>query len=601
MRPVRDLSVMSAAVLSAAALALSVPLAPVQALELIPARPVEGQIVGGGPAAITDAPWQVALLSAGEGPTWERQSCGGSIISAEWILTAAHCVVPDPGGSLATTDPDSLTVLSGTAQLAEENPSPGLQSEVRAIIAHPQYNDETKANDIALIRLKTPLTLGPTQQVIPLPALPNWPANGTDALISGWGNTSSTSPSNYPTQLQKATIEVIGGPSSATCGDYEPEAYDPTQMLCAGIPGSGGIDTCQGDSGGPLAVSVNGTYYLAGVVSWGRGCAQPGYPGIYARVTSYTSWIASTQAASLGSITVSLPKPLDPETGVCAYAYSPDYTGSGPTAGVCGEAGTASVTIPNMLAGNYLVFVSSDGPYAVPSWWSASGRTPSRSAAGVVSLPAGSDRPLSTTLEIGGYIGIEILPEKRNSSSYVCFVAYPVGSDEYAGYSCPPRINTRAYITKIPAGQYQVQMQDLDEFYTDVWYGGAGSSVARSGAKTITVPAGDFAGITMDIEKIGSPPGKVRGIQRSAFSGSGGTFDTKVTWLAPSSNGGSPVTRYKVTFKKGKTTIDTLTVKKRVVYLTSLSPGTTYTVVVSAVNAIGTGPSVSLAVTTPRR
>ena len=588
-------------VAAASALALAVPIAPAQALEPIPARPIEGQIVGGGPAAITDVPWQVGLLSAGEGPTWERQSCGGSIISAEWILTAAHCVVPDPGASLTTTDPDSLIVLSGTAQLAEENPSPGLQSEVRAIIAHPQYNDETKANDIALIRLKTPLTLGPTQQAIPLPALPSWPANGTDALISGWGNTNSSGPSNYPTQLQKATIEVIGGPSSATCGDYDAGDYDPTQMLCAGIPGSGGIDTCQGDSGGPLAVAVDGTYYLAGVVSWGRGCAQPGYPGIYARVTSYTSWIASTQAASLGSITVSLPGPLDPETGVCAYAYSPDYPGSGPTAGVCGEAGTASVTIPNMLAGNYLVLVSSDGPYAVPSWWSASGRTTSRSAAGVVAVSAGSDRPLSTTLEIGGYIGIEILPEERDPASYVCFVAYPVGSDEYAGYSCPPRINKRAYITRIPAGQYQVQMQDLEDFYTSVWYGGAGSSVARSGAKTVTVRAGDFDGITMDIEKIGSPPGKVRNLRHSAFQKSDGVFETKVTWLAPSSNGGSPVTRYKVTLKRGKTTLDTITVKKPFVYLSVQRPGTAYTVVVSAMNAIGTGPATSLTITTPKK
>ena len=593
--------VRATATASVAAIAFSIPLAPAQALPPAPVGPVEGQIVGGDPAAITEVPWQVALLSAGEGPTWERQSCGGSIISAEWILTAAHCVVPSPGQSTTTTDPDSLRVLSGTADLSKEDQGTGVQSEVRAIIAHPQYNDATKANDIALIRLKTPLTLGPTQQAIPLPALPNWPANGTDALISGWGNMNSSGSSNYPTKLQKAIVEVVGGPSSATCGDYEPAAYDPAQMLCAGIPGSGGIDTCQGDSGGPLAVSVNGTYYLAGVVSWGRGCARPGYPGIYARVTSYTSWIASTQAASLGSITVSLPQPLDPETGVCAYAYSPDFADSGPTAGVCGEAGTASVTIPNMLAGNYRVYVSSDGPYAVPSWWSASGRTSSRSSAGVATVAAGSDRPLSTTLEIGGYIGIEILPQERSSSSYVCFFAYPVGSDEYAGYDCPYYGNLRAYITRLPAGDYQVRMQDLDDFYTSVWYGGAGSSVNRSGAKTITVPAGDFAAITMDIEKIGSPPGKVRSLQRSAFQGSGGNFETKVSWLAPSLNGGSSITGYKITLKRGKTTVDTVTLKQRYVYLQGLARGTTYTVVVSAINAIGTGSGTSLTITTPKK
>ena len=584
------------AALAAAALALAIPWAPAQAREALPEVPVEGQIIGGSDASITDAPWQVALLLPGDAPTWDRQFCGGSIISAEWILTAAHCVVPDPRNNV-TTQPEQIVVLSGTAELAEENPSPGLQSAVSAIIVHPDYVDSTYENDVALLRLETPLALGPTRQAIALPGFTSWPANGSPALITGWGNTSTTT-SDYPQQMQKATVQVIGSPSAQVCGDYESSQYVASVMLCAGIPVEGGIDSCQGDSGGPLAVSVDGTYYLAGVTSWGDGCAKPGYPGIYARVSAFTSWISATQAASLGSITVDVTSTVPNAVSVCAYAYNPDQPEAEAIAGGCGSTNAGSATIPNLLPGDYQVQVMTDGPLVVASWWSPSGKQDSRGAAGAVTVSPGADSPVSTTLDVGGQINIKVSPVPRSKSSYVCFIAYPVGSEEWIDYSCPRQSAEATSITRLPVGAYHIEVRDLEEFYPHQWYRGQSS---RSKSIPVVVAAYGGPEISIDVSKLMTAPGTVRDLKKSAFTRTGSTYEVTVRWTAPASNGGSPVTGYRVVLKKGSKVVDTLALTQRSVTLTSMSKNTGYTVQVRAINAVGTGPVSSLSFTTPRR
>ena len=81
-------------------------------------------------------------------------------------------------------------------------------------------------------------------------------------------------------------------PSYLSCS---PDVYNPEiiadSMICAGYLGVGGKDSCQGDSGGPFVCNDNGKAIIAGVVSWGNGCAKPDYPGVYSRTTHVLDWI----------------------------------------------------------------------------------------------------------------------------------------------------------------------------------------------------------------------------------------------------------------------------------------------------------------------
>ena len=246
------------------------------------------RIINGVPVSIEEVPWQVALMLSSEPDDFYGQFCGGSIVSADWIVTAAHCL---PGKAAADVE-----VLAGVTTLGEPGST---RVAVEEIISHPQYNDSTLENDVALIKLANPLDLsGAEKTPIALPFMQqasSWPAAGDPATVSGWGNTSTTN-GVYPTDLMAAVVDVLTDPSETQCGSYPTPEYLPDLMLCAAEI-SLGKDSCQGDSGGPLAVEVSGTWTLAGIVSWGYGCADPIYPGVYTRVTSYLNWITSEAPA----------------------------------------------------------------------------------------------------------------------------------------------------------------------------------------------------------------------------------------------------------------------------------------------------------------
>ena len=248
------------------------------------------RIINGDAIPITDAPWQVALLNAAVTNDFQAQYCGGAIISATVIVTAAHCF--DPG------TPSRVQILTGTADLNNGTP----RTNVAEIRTYPSYDSDTAANDIALLRLATPLNLdGTIRRALALPPTSDsWPTAGTAALVSGWGNTDPDG-SAYPEQLRAAQVNVLTNPADATCGLYGTD-YDPTTMLCAGTTTSPTKDSCQGDSGGPLAVNVAGTWTLAGIVSWGEGCALAGYPGVYTRVTNYVRWIELAEPPTLTNV-----------------------------------------------------------------------------------------------------------------------------------------------------------------------------------------------------------------------------------------------------------------------------------------------------------
>ena len=239
-------------------------------------------IINGQPADISEVPWQVALVNANIVDDFDAQFCGGSIISERWLLTAAHCLI---GKSSADID-----VLMGITTLGQAGST---RISVQQTISHPNFNGVTFDNDIALLKLSTPIQLSNTNtQLIALPydqEVSIWPAAGTHATVSGWGNTATTGIS-YPTELMAAVVEVLTDPDDPNCGDYPGTEFSPALMLCAAEL-TIGRDSCQGDSGGPLAIEVGDSWMLAGIVSWGYDCADPAFPGVYTRVTQYLSWI----------------------------------------------------------------------------------------------------------------------------------------------------------------------------------------------------------------------------------------------------------------------------------------------------------------------
>ncbi|KAM9019815.1 trypsin I-P1-like isoform 2-T2 [Ara ararauna] len=179
---------------------------------------------------------------------------------------------------------DSIQVQLGKHNLARKEST---QQAIRAskIIRHSGFNPKTLDNDIMLIKLATPAQLNSAVQTVSLPT--SCVTAGTTCLISGWGNTQSST-SAYPDTLQCLQAPVL---SSSACNSAYPGDIT-SNMICVGFL-EGGKDSCQGDSGGPVV--CNGQ--LQGIVSWGRGCAQKGYPGVYTKVCNYVSWIKSTIAA----------------------------------------------------------------------------------------------------------------------------------------------------------------------------------------------------------------------------------------------------------------------------------------------------------------
>ncbi|HRV94691.1 MAG TPA: serine protease, partial [Anaerolineae bacterium] len=235
--------------------------------------PNQPAIVGGQPADPHEYPWQALVL-------FDGYLCGGSLIDAEWVLTAAHCVY---NGS-TVYDPSVFDISLGEHYLYSSDGTEQAKT-VDQVIPHPSYDANTSDYDVALLHLSSPAVLNSAVATIALSSVVD--VEGDLSTVTGWGTTS------YGGSISDVLMEVqVPIVSNATCAaSYGGSITD--SMLCAGYA-EGGKDSCQGDSGGPLIISDgSGGFKQAGVVSWGFGCAEPDYYGVYARISTVKSWIDS--------------------------------------------------------------------------------------------------------------------------------------------------------------------------------------------------------------------------------------------------------------------------------------------------------------------
>ncbi|XP_071442544.1 serine protease 1-like [Hetaerina americana] len=158
-----------------------------------------------------------------------------------------------------------------------------LRLKAERVIRHPEYSPRTFINDVALIKVNNKIKFTNGLCSVCLPNENTAIGEGVEATITGWGN---TSPYNlmYPTVLMKAVVNIV---SQENCSAAYAKSIPPSQ-ICAAAPGK---DSCQGDSGGPMVVESDGTWQLIGITSWGRGCANPKYPGVYTNVVMFVPWI----------------------------------------------------------------------------------------------------------------------------------------------------------------------------------------------------------------------------------------------------------------------------------------------------------------------
>ncbi|KAK7575607.1 hypothetical protein V9T40_011893 [Parthenolecanium corni] len=233
------------------------------------------RIVGGSAVKyVNQYPWMGQLQYKG------KFYCGCSLINSKYVLTAAHCV--------HHFDKKHITVRLLEHDRNDDKESVLVTRKVDRVVKHKNYNAATFNNDIALLRLDQEVKLGKDvndPSPVCLPAAGKT-FNGMDGLVTGWGATKSGG--STANVLQEVTVPIMSNEECKKTA-YGDKRILPN-MLCAGHP-EGGKDSCQGDSGGPLKVSNSSTYSVVGVVSWGEGCAEKNYPGVYTRVNRYLHWI----------------------------------------------------------------------------------------------------------------------------------------------------------------------------------------------------------------------------------------------------------------------------------------------------------------------
>lgn len=250
---------------------------------------ITDRLIGGGVTKLSEFPWTALIVYMhADGST--AFYCGGALINEEYVLTAAHCVVSLRKGWKVHRVRLGEWDLSTSVDCSDDScADPVIDMDIDDIIVHSEHDDLRKANDIALIRLRSRVEYCVTIQPICLPIseeirLINH--EGMTAYAAGWGRTENGTSSD-----RKRSVPLPISNLENCTNEYQDIDFEllPTH-LCAG--GENGKDSCSGDSGGPLMRLVHGSWYLLGVVSFGlKSCGTQSTPSVYSNVAEYMDWI----------------------------------------------------------------------------------------------------------------------------------------------------------------------------------------------------------------------------------------------------------------------------------------------------------------------
>ncbi|CAB1325723.1 unnamed protein product [Coregonus sp. 'balchen'] len=243
-------------------------------------KPIQGLLpwlVGGEMGKKGESPWQALVLNARG-----KFHCGGVLIDENWVLTAAHCLTSSLRFSVRLGDYERYK-LEGTE----------VTVPVIKTFSHPNYNKETVDNDIALLRLDSPVTF--SEYILPA-CLPSRALaegvlhlNGTRTVVTGWGKEEQNS-QRFTSALNFIEVPLV---EHELCARHMVNNVT-GNVLCAGVIGRR-EDACEGDSGGPMVTLYHNTWFLIGLVSWGEGCGDEDKLGIYTKVSNYNEWIESVR------------------------------------------------------------------------------------------------------------------------------------------------------------------------------------------------------------------------------------------------------------------------------------------------------------------
>ncbi|XP_076863233.1 chymotrypsinogen A-like [Brachyhypopomus gauderio] len=231
------------------------------------------RIVNGEEAVPHSWPWQVSLQDS-----TGFHFCGGSLINENWVVTAAHC----------GTKTSNFVILgehdrSSNAEVIQK-------MKIGKVFQHPNYNGYTINNDITLIKLASPAQLNPRVSPVCLPEASDDFPGGMKCVTTGWGLTRYNAIMTPP-RLQQAALPLL---TNTNCQNFWGNKITDL-MICAG---ASGVSSCMGDSGGPLVCQKSGAWTLVGIVSWGSGTCSTSTPGVYGRVTKFSSFIDQTIASN---------------------------------------------------------------------------------------------------------------------------------------------------------------------------------------------------------------------------------------------------------------------------------------------------------------